>query len=208
MLFYLFLGPLEGLKSRPFHHCLFSSDLARPKKITFLRAQTNCSWPPAYFSFSASLLRDALLICRMTWSGCGTNWSATSCPQMFHRITKSPWMAAIFRKSDVKAKHLRRPAMTKYSRGGLVGWYIHCEKSPVFEPFVLVHQKIDISYIQLIQLIRIPDFLGGWISCKICLLPIFNSDQTLCHSTNLLTHCRDSQFLAGSLALNHSQLKP
>lgn len=32
MLFYRFLGPLEGLKSRPFHHCLFSSDLARPKK--------------------------------------------------------------------------------------------------------------------------------------------------------------------------------
>ena len=118
MLFYLFLGPLEGLKSRPFHHCLFSSDLARPKKKIFLRAQTNCSWPPAYFSFSTSLLRNALLICRMTWSGCGTNWSATSCPQMFHRITKSPWMAAIFRKSDVKAKHLRRPAMTKYSQGG------------------------------------------------------------------------------------------
>ena len=128
MMFYLFLGPLEGLKSRPSHHCLFSSDLAQPKKlctqIQFLHAQTHWFWTPNILlilnQFAsrcfAHLQNDLIRLRHQLVSDpcCYICFIAKSASK--HQI---PWMAAIFRKSDVKAKHLRRPArMTKYRQRG------------------------------------------------------------------------------------------
>ena len=149
MMFYLFLGPLEGLKSRPSHHCLFSSDLAQPKKLCtqtqFLRAQTHWFWPPTYFWFSTSLLQDALRICRMTWSGCGTNWSAIHAATFVsslsqHRNIKSHgWLRFSAKVTSKPSIFAVLQEWRNIARGASDGWYIHCEKSSVFERFGTTH---------------------------------------------------------------------